>query len=214
MKSIQQPHGSPGRHPKSLNGRTLAEFPNLLKTRFPHVCAEALESREPRNLGDISYGDERISEKWIYSAQIFPCLTNSWASPLRMRDRAQTRRSCFAGERGAFPIACSKRARICHLQLGPARQCGHVEQRSRTIEGLSRRRNSSGSIFPHSIPPEDVASGKPKQILEEAASKPARARTKDGEFARMALVSGPMWLSPRCGTPTEVCKALPRSHAT
>ena len=34
---------------EELSGRTLAEFPKLLKTRFPHACAEALESGEPRN---------------------------------------------------------------------------------------------------------------------------------------------------------------------
>src|SRR5258708_37328427 len=38
---------------EDLRGTTLAEFPKLLRTRFPRACLEALESRESRNLGDI-----------------------------------------------------------------------------------------------------------------------------------------------------------------
>src|SRR4029077_7157122 len=56
---------------EDLSGRTFAESPKLLNTRCPPAGAEAVESREPRNLGDISYGDERIREG-IYSVQVFP----------------------------------------------------------------------------------------------------------------------------------------------
>jgi PAS domain S-box-containing protein len=56
---------------QELRGRTLGDFPRLLKTPFPTTCQQALEAQEPRNLGEITYGDERIREG-IYSAQVFP----------------------------------------------------------------------------------------------------------------------------------------------
>src|SRR5437660_9869264 len=46
---------------EDLHGRTLAEFPKLLKTGLPRRCLEAAQSLEPSNLGAMSYGDERSS---------------------------------------------------------------------------------------------------------------------------------------------------------
>ena len=60
---------------EDLRGRTLAEFPKLLQTRLPRGCLDVLQSRQPRNLGEISYGDERIREG-IYAVQIFPLREN------------------------------------------------------------------------------------------------------------------------------------------
>src|SRR5258708_16604738 len=60
---------------EDLRGRTLAEFPKLMKTSFPRGCLEAFQSSEPKYLGEISYGDERI-RKGIYSVQIFPLPSN------------------------------------------------------------------------------------------------------------------------------------------
>jgi PAS domain-containing protein len=56
---------------EDLRGRKLAEFPKLLKTPFPVRCLDALRAGESRNLGEISYGDERIREG-IYSVNVFP----------------------------------------------------------------------------------------------------------------------------------------------
>ena len=56
---------------EDLRGRTLAEFPKLLKTAIPGRCLDAFQAREPRNLGEISYGDARIRQG-IYSVRVFP----------------------------------------------------------------------------------------------------------------------------------------------
>src|SRR5438477_1037242 len=54
-----------------LRGRTQAEFPGLLKGPFANRCLDAIRDREPKNLGEISYGDERIRQG-IYSINVFP----------------------------------------------------------------------------------------------------------------------------------------------
>jgi PAS domain S-box-containing protein len=60
---------------EDLRGRTLAEFPNLLKTPFHGQCLAAFRSGEAKNLGEISYGDERIRQG-IYAVQVFPLPDN------------------------------------------------------------------------------------------------------------------------------------------
>src|SRR2546429_7869016 len=56
---------------RSLRGKTLADFPKLLKTPLPASCLDTLRAQEPRNFGEIAYGDERIREG-IYAVQVFP----------------------------------------------------------------------------------------------------------------------------------------------
>src|SRR2546429_2157275 len=48
---------------RSLRGKTLADFPKLLKTPLPASCLDTLRAQEPRNFGEIAYGDERIRER-------------------------------------------------------------------------------------------------------------------------------------------------------
>src|SRR5467141_4422465 len=43
---------------KGLLGRTLADFPKLLETPFLGQCLMAFRSKEARDLGEITYGDE------------------------------------------------------------------------------------------------------------------------------------------------------------
>src|SRR6266404_9386286 len=45
---------------EELRGKTLADFPRLLKTALPNECLDALHARKPKNLGEISCGDERV----------------------------------------------------------------------------------------------------------------------------------------------------------
>jgi signal transduction histidine kinase len=60
---------------EDLRGRTLAEFPKFLKTPFLGQCIAAFRSGEARNLGEISYGDERVPQG-IYAVQVFPLSEN------------------------------------------------------------------------------------------------------------------------------------------
>src|SRR6266481_2111419 len=60
---------------EKLLGRTLADFPEVLKTPYPRRCLEALRSRVSADLGEIPYGNERIKQG-IYAVQVFPLPKN------------------------------------------------------------------------------------------------------------------------------------------
>ena len=56
---------------EDLRGRTLAEFPEFLKTALPRRCLAAFRSRTTRHLGEISDGGSRI-RRGIYAVHAFP----------------------------------------------------------------------------------------------------------------------------------------------
>jgi signal transduction histidine kinase len=60
---------------EDLRGRTLAEFPKFLKAPFLGQCLAAFRSGEARNLGEISFGDERVPQD-TYVVQVFPLSEN------------------------------------------------------------------------------------------------------------------------------------------
>ena len=156
-----------GATPEDLNGRTLAEFPKLLKTRFPRACAEALQSREPRNLGDISYGDERIREG-IYSVQIFPLPDNFMGVAFEnVTDRRRADLALRESEEH-FRLLVQSVQEYAIFNLDPL---GNVVTWNNGAERLKgyRAEEILGKHFSAFYPPEDVASGKPRHILEEAA---------------------------------------------
>ena len=156
-----------GTKPKDLIGRTLAEFPKLLKTRFLRACAEALQSREPRNLGDISYGDERIREG-TYAVQIFPLSGNLRGVAFEnVTDRRRADRAWRESEE-RFRLLVQSVQEYAIFNLDPH---GNVVTWNNGAERLKgyRAEEILGKHFSAFYPPEDLASGRPKQILEEAA---------------------------------------------
>jgi PAS domain-containing protein len=60
--------------PKLL-GKSLAEFPKLLETPIPGQLLDTLRTRAPRNLGEVSYGDDVIRQG-VYSVRAFPLSNN------------------------------------------------------------------------------------------------------------------------------------------
>ncbi len=59
-----------GSNLEDLRGKSLGDFRRLLATQLPVSCLEALRTQEPRNLGEITYGDERIRQG-IYPVPVF-----------------------------------------------------------------------------------------------------------------------------------------------
>src|SRR5882724_8714757 len=59
----------------SLLGRSLADFPELVKTSIPGELFASLRRGEARNLGEISYGDDVIRQG-VYSVRAFPLSNN------------------------------------------------------------------------------------------------------------------------------------------
>lgn len=156
-----------GATPEALQGRTLAEFPKLLKTRFPRVCLESLRTGEPRNLGDISYGDERIRQG-IYSVQIFPLPGNflgvAFENVTNRRQAEQTIRE--SEERLRLLVQSVREYAI--FNLDPKGDVVTWNDGAERLKGY-RAEEILGKHFSAFYPPEDIATGKPERILAQAA---------------------------------------------
>ena len=174
---------------EDLRGRTLAEFPKLLKTRFPRSCLEALESCESKDLGDISYGDERIQEG-IYSVQVFPLpdnfmgvafenVTDRRRAELALRESEERFRLLVQSVREYAIFFLDPLGRVVSWNNGAERMKGY-----RAEEILGKHISSL-------YLPEDVAAGRPEHILEEAAQ---RGQSED-EGWRMRKDGSRFWAS-------------------
>ena len=174
---------------EDLRGRTLAEFPKLLKTRFLRSCLEALESRESKDLGDISYGDERIREG-IYAVQVFPLpdnfmgvafenVTDRRRAELALRESEERFRLLVQSVREYAIFFLDPLGRVVSWNNGAERMKGY-----RAEEILGKHLSSL-------YLPEDVAAGRPEHILEEAAQ---RGQSED-EGWRMRKDGSRFWAS-------------------
>jgi len=56
---------------QELAGKTLADFPKWIETRFPGFQQAVILSGQPQDLGEIYYGDERVG-LGIYAVKAFP----------------------------------------------------------------------------------------------------------------------------------------------
>lgn len=154
---------------EALQGRTLAEFPKLLKTRFPHLCLESIQTGEPRNLGDISYGDERIRQG-IYSVQIFPLPDNFLGVAFEnVTNRRQAEQALRESEE-RFRLLVQSVREYAIFNLDPSGNVVSWNDGAERLKGY-RAEEILGKYFSAFYPPEDVASGKPERILAQAAER-------------------------------------------
>ncbi|HYY72511.1 MAG TPA: PAS domain S-box protein [Candidatus Bathyarchaeia archaeon] len=152
---------------EDLRGKTLGDFPRLLQTQFPVSCLEALRAQEPRNLGEVTYGDERIREG-IYTVQVFPLshdflgvvfenVTEQRRSERALRESEERFRLLVQGvqEYGIFQLDPS--GNIVSWNAGAARLMGY------------RAEEIIGKHFSVFYPHEEVQKGKPEHNLAEAS---------------------------------------------
>ncbi len=151
---------------EDFRGRTLADFPKLLETPFPASCLNALRAQEPRSLGEITYGDERVREG-IYAVQVFPLsreflgvvfenVTEQRQSERALRDSEERFRLVVQGIREYAIFQLDPAGNVVSWNAGAARLKGyHAEE----IIG-----KHISVFYPH----EDVLDGKPERALAEA----------------------------------------------
>ena len=151
---------------ENLRGRTLAEFPKVLTTPFPGQCLDAFRSNEGRNLGEISYGDERIPES-IFGVQVFPLSDNCLAVTIEnVTDRKRTEQAVREKEE-RFRLLIQGVQEYAIFNLDPH---GYVVTWNMGAERLKGYRTEEivGKHFSEFYLPEDRRSGRPEQKLKEA----------------------------------------------
>lgn len=174
---------------EDLRGKTLGDFPRLLETQLPVSCLEALRIQEPRNLGEITYGDEHIREG-IYTVQVFPLshdflgvifenVTEQRRSERALRESEERFRLLVQGvqEYGIFQLDPS--GNVVSWNAGAARLMGY------------RAEEIIGKHFSAFYPKDDVLNGKPERNLAEAG----RAGQAEEEGWRIRKDGSRFWAS-------------------
>lgn len=152
---------------EDLRGKTLGDFPGLLQTQLPVSCLEVLRSQEPRNLGEITYGDERIREG-IYTVQVFPLshdflgvvfenVTEQRRSQRALRESEERFRLLVQGVQEYAIFQLDPQGTVVSWNAGAARLKGY------------RAEEIIGKHFSVFYPKDDVQNGKPEHNLAEAA---------------------------------------------
>ncbi len=150
-----------------LLGKTLADFPKLLETPIPAQCIAVLRSGETVNLGEISYGDERI-RKGVYSVRVFPLSSNFLGVAFEdVTDRSLAERTLRDSEE-RFRLLVEGVQEYAIFHLDPT---GHVVSWNAGAERLKGYTSKEiiGKHFSVFYPQEDLMNGKPQNILAEAA---------------------------------------------
>src|SRR5947209_146581 len=154
---------------EDLRGRTLAEFPKLLKTAIPGRCLDAFQAREPRNLGEISYGDALIRQG-IYSVQVFPLSGGFMGVAFEnVTDRKHTEDALRESEQ-RFRLLIQGIQEYAIFQLGPQGRVVSWNAGAERLKGY-RAEEIIGKHFSVFYPREDLLRGTPERNLEEAAQR-------------------------------------------
>jgi PAS domain S-box-containing protein len=154
---------------EDFRGKTLAEFPKLLGTPFPSDCLNVFQTRNPKNLGEISYGDERIRQS-IYAVQIFPLYDGFLGVAFEnVTVRRQSEQALSESEE-RFRLLVQSVREYAIFQLDPLGQVVSWNSGAERLKGYRAEEviGKPTSIF---YPPEDVKSGKPARLLAEAAKR-------------------------------------------
>jgi PAS domain S-box-containing protein len=150
-----------------LLGRTLADFPKLLETPIPGQWLSAFRSGEARNLGEISYGDERIRQG-IYSVRVFPLSGNFLGVAFENVTERNLAERMLRDSEERFRLLVQGVREYAIFQLDPM---GHVVSWNAGAERLKGYAPEEiiGKHFSVFYPQVDLMNDKPRHILEQAA---------------------------------------------
>jgi PAS domain S-box-containing protein len=151
----------------NLIGASLADFPRLLETPIPGQLLATLRSGEARNLGEISYGDDRIRQG-IYSVRAFPLSNNFLGVAFEdVTDRIQAQRTLRESEE-RFRLLVEGVREYAIFQLDPEGNVASWNAGAQRLKGYDSA-EIIGHHFSIFYPEEDLMNDKPRDILAQAA---------------------------------------------
>ncbi|HEV8075406.1 MAG TPA: PAS domain S-box protein [Candidatus Acidoferrum sp.] len=152
---------------RMLLGRTLAEFPKLLRTAIPGQLLATLCTREARDLGEIAYGDENIRDG-VYSVRAFPLSDNYLGVAFEdVTERIQAERTLRESEE-RFRLLVEGVQEYAIFQLDPEGKVMSWNAGAQRLKGYSST-EIIGQHFSVFYPQEDLANDRPREILARAA---------------------------------------------
>ncbi|HEV3421946.1 MAG TPA: PAS domain-containing sensor histidine kinase [Candidatus Acidoferrum sp.] len=154
-------------HSPKLLGNSLADFPKLLETPIPSQLLATLRSGEPRNLGEISYGDD-IIRQGVYSVRAFPLSNNFLGVAFEdVTDRIHVERTLRESEE-RFRLVVEGVQEYAIFQLDPDGNVVSWNAGAQRLKGYDSA-EIIGHHFSIFYPPEDQLKNKPREILARAA---------------------------------------------
>jgi PAS domain S-box-containing protein len=174
---------------EELQDRTLADFPKLLETPFPRLCFRAFRTGRPEDLGDVSYGDERIREG-LYSVRLFPVSDTYLGLVIANAAGRQQTEHVLTESEERFKLLVEGIQEYAIFQLDPL---GHVTSwnaGAKRLKGYTAE-EIIGKHFSTFYLQDDVQSGKPGRMLEIASKE---GQSKD-EGWRVRKDGSPFWAS-------------------
>ena len=151
---------------RMLLGKTLADFPGILQTPIPEQLLAALRSGEARNLGEVSYNDDRIGPG-VYSVRAFPLSSNFLGVVFEdVTVRIHAERTLRDSEE-RFRLLVEGVQEYAIFQLDPE---GHVASWNAGAQRLKGYDPAEiiGKHFSIFYPPEDLLRDKPRDVLARA----------------------------------------------
>src|SRR5579862_1608069 len=151
---------------ETLQGRTLADFPQLLETHFPRFCLRVSRTGEPEDLGAVSYEDELI-RSGIYSVRLFPVSDDYLGIAVADVTKRLRAEQALRESEARFRLLVEGDQEYAIFQLDPT---GHVISWNAGAERLKGYSTDEiiGKHLSVFYTPEDTQHSKPKQMLEKA----------------------------------------------
>jgi PAS domain S-box-containing protein len=154
---------------KALQGKTLGDFPELLKTPFAAGCLAAMKSGETKHLGDISCQGVSGTRE-VYTVHVVPLVGNRVCAVFEdVTERRRTEEESRKKEE-QFRLLVQGVEEYALFQLDPQ---GNVVSWNRGAKRLKGYRADEiiGKHFSVFYAAEDVADGKPMALLAQAAER-------------------------------------------
>jgi PAS domain S-box-containing protein len=158
-----------GSTPEDLLGRTVADFPKLLEMPFPEKSLRATNSGEAIDLGEISYGDERVRQG-IYSVRIFVFSKNYLGVVFENVTSRKYAEEALLEIEERLRLLIEGVREYAIFQLDPV---GHIVSWNSGAERLKGYRAGEvlGKHFSIFYEPKDLQNGREEHNLAEAAQK-------------------------------------------